>query len=94
MFAAAKRRTVNSIGGDAITIAVISLALNLVASSLFILAVKRLALAPAEAADGADPIALRAGGRAHTTGASRGASEREAAAQHEPSSGATNSARA
>ena len=45
-------------------------------------------------ADGADPIALRAGGRAHTTGASRGASEREAAAQHEPSSGATNSARA
>ena len=34
------------IGGDAITIAVICLALNLVASSFFIMCVKRLATAP------------------------------------------------
>jgi len=43
------------IGGDAITIAVICLALNLVASSLFILGVKRLALPSVDAADAADP---------------------------------------
>ena len=48
------------IGGDAITIAVICLALNLVASSLFIMGVKRLALPPAGAADDSDIAVLDA----------------------------------